>query len=445
MKLPSAVLLLRSHAARASWAVSDALIGPAILLLLSPFLLHQLGAAGFGLWALATAISGFGSVASLGVGLATTKYVAEDLGAGNRAAALSVTRTASTVALAGGLVFIVVLGLAAPALARLAFSRMGDPALVSAALTLGVALLVVQELDAVYAGALRGAQRFDAIGKIELSMRPLWATAVALTAWQSQDTVYALAAGLCVNLLKAVLKATWASSVLRGFCAKTTFDRGQFSRIFHFGKWAWVNGLGIVLFSVADRILVGALLGAADLARYSLCLQLTQFVHVVIAAAWQPVIPIVSGARIDADRLRQFKRLSLLGGAACLLPPLLVAIASPAILSVWVSPQFASENHMLVLGLFASAALLSFGVPTHHILVGLGEMRLIGIIAIVGGILNLSTALVFSAIGVGAFAIGRMVFALLTTLYFARLWQFARSRTRTAAAASDPTAPTAGA
>ncbi len=440
LKFPKSVQHLRGHATRAGWAVSDAFVGPALLLLLTPFLLHQLGAAGFGLWALATAVSGFGSLASLGVGMATTKYVAEDLGAGNQSAALSVTRTATTLALVGGLFLIVVLGLAAPLLARLAFGKMGQPAIVSAALTLGVVLLVIQEIDGVFAGALRGAQRFDAIGKIEMTMRPLWAIAVAATAWHTQDTVFALAASACVNLIKAMIKAAWASRVLHGFCARPAFDRGQFDRIFQFGKWAWLNGLGIVFFSVADRILVGALLGAADLARYSICLQLTQFVHVVIAAALQPVIPVVSGAPITSERLQKLKRLSLIVGSICLLPPLIVALLSPTILTVWVSAAFASENHGLVLGLFASATVLSFGVPVHHILIGLGEIRLIGMIAIVGGLLNLATALVFSSIGVGAFAIGRMVFAALTTLYFARLWQFAKARLRSDAEAIPATA-----
>ena len=99
------------------------------------------------MWALATAISGFGSLASLGVSIATTKYVSEDLGAGNRPSALGVTRSASTVALLGGSILIVVVGLSAPLLARFAFGKMGDHDTVSAALTLGVVLLVTQEFD----------------------------------------------------------------------------------------------------------------------------------------------------------------------------------------------------------------------------------------------------------------------------------------------------------
>ncbi len=428
LKIPQSLQNLRAHAGRAGWAVSDAFIGPLILLLLSPFLLHHLGVAGFGLWALATAISGFGSLASMGVGIATTKYVSEDLGAGNLPSALSVTRSASTVAMLGGLALIVIVGLTAPLLARFAFGKMGDPGTVSEALTLGVLLLVIQEIDGVFAGALRGSQRFDAVGKIEMTMRPSWAIAVALTAWSTQDTVLALYASVAVNALKAAAKAVWASRVLQGFCARPSFDVPQFKRVFRFGKWAWLQGLGIVFFSVIDRILVGALLGAADLARYSICLQLTQVVHVMLSSGLLPLIPAVSGGRQDGERLKKLKRLSVLGGLACLIPPLLVAMLSSTILSLWVNPAFAAENQALVLGLFVSATLLCFFVPVHHILIGLGEMRLIGVLAIVGGLANLAVALVFSGIGVGAFAIGRIVFAVLPMLFFIRLWQIARSK-----------------
>lgn len=445
LKRPLSLARFRSHASRSGWAMSDALVGPALLLLLSPFLLHRLGAAGFGLWALATAISGFGALASFGVGIATTKYVSEDLGAKNPQAALAVTRSAMTVALIGGGTLIALIGLAAPGLASLAFGKMGDRDTVSVALTLGAVLLMLQEVDGVFAGALRGAHRFDAVAKIEMVMRPLWALAVALTAWRTGDTNATLLASVVFNALKAAAKAVSASRVLHGVCVALSFDRNQFARVIHFGKWAWLQGLGIVFFSVLDRMLVGALLGAGDLARYSICLQLTQFVHGIQGAALQPIVPWVSGSPIDTHRMFRLKRLSLIGGAACLVIPLLGALASPWILSLWISPAFAAANQGLVLGLFASAAVLSFGVPVHYMLIGLGEIWLIGVTTVVGGLLNLGTALLFSAIGVGAFAIGRMVFAALTLLFFFRLWQLAKRQLRSDLSASAPVIPAASA
>lgn len=406
------------------------MVGPILLLLLSPFLLHRLGADGFGLWALAVAVSGIGGLASFGVGIATTKQVSEELGAGHAAGAVAVTRGALAVALTMGVLLLVASSLGAPTLAGIAFAKMGDPVSVGAALTLGVALLVVQEVDSVFAGALRGAQRFDRAAQVELLMRPVWAAAVAATAWQTRDTQATLLASASVNAVKALAKGVLASRVIGGHCLLPSTDRRRIGRVIHFGKWASLQGLGVVFFSVADRMLVGALLGAADLARYAICLQLTQFVHVVQAAALQPVVPWISGSRTDSARLDRMKRFSLVGGLACLVIPCTMAVLSPSLLSIWISPAFSVENRGLLLALFASAATLSFGIPAYHMLIGLGEIWVIGVHAVVGGLLGLLTALIISDIGIGAFAAGRMVYAVLGLLLVARLWQVAARASR---------------
>ncbi len=438
LSLPATLLRMRQHAGRVSWALSDAMVGPLLLLLLSPFLLHQLGAEGFGLWALATAISGIGSLASFGVGIATTKHVSEDLGKAAGAAALGVTRSALAVAASAGIALLMISSLVSPQLAAWAFPKMGDPDVVGLALVFGVALLVVQEIDSVFAGALRGAQRFDRAAQVELALRPLWAAAVAITAWHTKDTNATLLASVVVNGLKALAKSVSASQALAGNCALPSFDPMQIARVVRFGKWASLQGVGVVLFSVADRVLVGALLGAGDLARYSICLQLTQFVHSVQGAALQPIVPWVSGAPTDAARMARLKRLAIVGGVGCLVIPAVIALMSPTILSAWISPEFSAENRGLVLSLFASAAVLSFAIPAYYLLIGLGEIRVVGVQAVVGGALGLATALVFSDIGIGAFAAGRMVFALVGLWLILWLWRVARNRRRNTTLAGVP-------
>ncbi len=423
MRLPASLARLRGHASRVSWALSDAVVGPVLLLLLSPFLLRHLGAEGFGLWALAVAVSGIGSLASLGVGIATTKHVSADLGSAAHGAALAVTRAAVAVAGTTGALLVLLGMLASPWLAELAFARMGPRPQVATALVLGVALLVIQEIDAVFAGALRGAQRFDRAAQAELIARPVWAACVAATAWQTQDTTSTLLTSVAVNALKAVVKSALAWGALGGLCAFPAFDPAQIRRVVHFGKWVSLQGVGVVLFSVADRMLVGALLGAADLARYSICLQLTQFVHTLQGAALQPIVPWVSGTRTDAARLARLKRLSVTGGAACLVLPVAGALVAPAILALWIDPAFAEANRSLVTWLFASAAVLSFGIPAYYLLVGLGQIWVAGVQAVASGVLGLATALVFSSLGIVAFAAGRMVYAVLALWLLLRLWQ----------------------
>lgn len=433
---------LESHAQRAGWAATEALVGPVALLLISPWLLRQLGAEGFGLWALAVSISSFGSLASLGVGLTTTKHVAADLADKLPGQAIIVTRAGLTVALALGGSVLVLGSLATPWLGRAVFAKMGEPATVALALTAGLCILVLQEVDAVFAGALRGASRFDAVAKIELLSRPVWLSAVAGTAWATNSVNATLAASLGANGLRLMMKAAAANAILGGACTRPTGDKEAIARMVKFGTWVWIQGIGAVMFSVVDRLLVGSMFGAVDLGRYTLCMQLAQFVHSLQSAALQTVVPWVSGRAMQTGRssFRPLKQVALLGGLACMVAPLAFALASHGILALWISTPFADDNHQLVLLLFASVVILSFSTPGYFVLMGLGDVRFVGLLAIGAGVLALATSVAvasWTALAVSAFALGRSVYGLVNVLALPRLWRLGRQAERLAPAMSS--------
>ena len=92
-------------------------------------------------------------------------------------------------------------------------------------------------------------------------------------------------------------------------------------RLLRFGKWMWMQTLGGLLFSVVDRLVVGAAFGASDLARYSICMQLAQLVHGVQATALQPIFPWVT-ARLASPQpvsAAMLRRIAVFGGLACLI------------------------------------------------------------------------------------------------------------------------------
>jgi O-antigen/teichoic acid export membrane protein len=61
---------------------------------LTPFILHRLGASDFGLWALVGSLVAYGTLLDLGVGAAVTKYVAELRARGEAEKASDVVATA---------------------------------------------------------------------------------------------------------------------------------------------------------------------------------------------------------------------------------------------------------------------------------------------------------------------------------------------------------------
>jgi O-antigen/teichoic acid export membrane protein len=168
-------------------------------ILIAPFLLKTLGIEGFGLWVFAISITGFGQLASVGVGVTTTKHVSADLGAGKPDQAIAATRAALTVALVGGAILLLFIAPLAPFMAEAYFAKMGSVNNVVWALLIGIALLIVQEVDGVFSGALRGAQRYDIAAKVELLSRPIWALSVFSIAWIFKEPLVVLIASLGIN------------------------------------------------------------------------------------------------------------------------------------------------------------------------------------------------------------------------------------------------------
>ena len=413
----------RPHLSRTGWSTLDAVAGPFLAVAVSPILLHRLDSRGFGLWAFAVAIAGFGGLASFGVGVATTRFVAEDRASGRPQDAVEATRAALSVALGGGLLLLALSLAFAPLLAGTLFARMGAVGEVSTALILGVALLALQEVDGVFTGALRGAQRFDLAAQVEIGMRFVWVAAVIGTAWLTRNTVDTLLVSVAVGMFKAILKGRAAQSALLGPCMIPSRATAPMLRLLRLGKWLWVQGLGGILFSVVDRLAVGAIFGAADLARYSICLQLAQLVHGVQATALQPLLPWTI-ARLASDQpasAATLKRIAVIGGLACMVVPLVLIFVADSLLSLWIGAVFAQENSGVCRILIGAYGLLAFNIPIHYLLLGLGSVRFLAATNILASTVSLGASLLLSPWGFGYFVLGKLFFAPLILLNFVML------------------------
>ncbi len=415
---------LRPHIGRATWSVAEQAAGPLLQLALTPFLLRWLGVEEFGLWALVIAVASMGQLASFGAGGATTKHVSADLGAGRPADAVAAVRAAMTVTLGMGLLILALSAWAAVPLATLFFDRMGDAAHVGTALFLAVLLLLAQEMDGVFAAAMRGLQRFDLVARVELLGRLALATVIAVLAWHCRTVIPMLVGAILVTACKSVVRAAMVNRMFHVRNAHwPSTDTEQLRRVTDFGKWQWVQSIGSTLFSVADRLLVGWHFGAADLARYGICLQVAQSVHLLPAAAMQVLFPWLSArtARSNAPSGTRLIKWSLASGAFCILPPLTLAMISEPLLSVWIDADFAEVGTRLLQVLLVAYGVLAFNIPGHYFLLGLGEARFVSMSNLAAGALSIAVSVALMPLGLVAFAAGKLGYGPIILLNYFKL------------------------
>ena len=100
--------------------------------------------------------------------------------------------------------------------------------------------------------------------------------------------------------LSAVLQMIAARAVLGRVRFYPFLSASAFSEVFHFGCFSWLQALAGCVFSYADRLLIGFMLGATSAAYYSVCVQAAQPIHGLIAAGLHFTFPHLSARMTGA-------------------------------------------------------------------------------------------------------------------------------------------------
>ena len=375
------------------WAIVEYAAYPFFMLVATPFFLRWLGAEQYGRWMFVLVFSGFGGLTGLGMGTAATREVSSALGRGDGPNALACVRTCLAVTISGSLAFsllILALGLS---FGGGLFGKIGLWQEVWPLLVFAACLVFLEQVDQVFAGALRGAQRFDISARLETAAKLTSVIAALIAAKITGELSAVLTVVVAITLLRMTAKALFTAQVLSGPAYLPAWHAERAAQIFRFGKWVWLQGMGAALFSTADRLLIGSLLGATSLSHYSICIQLTQQIQSIPAAAAQVLFPAISNrmsARQDFWPLAT--RGSLLVFSSAALAGLLVIIFARPIFLIWLGPEFADQDTFLLRLLAVSFMVLAANVGPHFVLYGLGRSGIVAAANLGAGLLALALA-----------------------------------------------------
>jgi O-antigen/teichoic acid export membrane protein len=408
-----------------AWATVEYGWYPLLLFTVTPLFLSRLGTEQYGLWMLLSATVGFGGVLNSGTGVATIKAISATIGRGEGGDVGYVVRASLAIAILGG-----------SALAFLVFSvfwfagglfgQMGDPALVQLTGAVAALLLWLEQLDNVFSSALKGAEQFGHAARIEIASKTIqiFGGVAILLSWPELWALYAVL--LVVAILRLLAKTMLATHVL-GFSDFRPSLAGT-SEILRFAKWGWLQGVGAVLFGVADRMLVGSLLGAASLTYYSIASQLAMQVHAVTAAGLSVIFPNVSRRLEDGNAFSLWRVTKLTAVGNLLLSSsiaLLLVLFGQEILRLWIGPAAAGPIAEILPWLVGAYWILALNVVPYYVLLGIGRIRFVGLTAMASGAIGL-IAMYVAIIGLGLTGTpaGRGVYAIVSLALIFPLAQY---------------------
>lgn len=420
-----------SRLTNSTWAVFEYGWYPLLVFIATPWFLRQLGTELYGHWMLLTAIVGLGAVLNVGTGAATIKAVSARRGRSDNQGVERAVRVSLGLATVGGLAVALIVLATLYWGGGLLLHRMGDPSAIRLTAIVAAVLIWIEQWDNVFSSAIKGAEYFGAAARIEMTCKTLQVAiaCLVLMRWQSLEALYISL--VCVALARLSTKIHFTMHLL-GIPLPTPSFKAT-SDVFHFAKWGWLQGVGGVFFGVADRLLVGALLGAASLAYYSIASQLAMQIHAISAAGLSVIFPKLSRKLEEGQVTTVWNVVKLTAAGNFLFSSALtlgLVLLGPAILRLWLKPETALPVIHILPWLAGAYWILALNVVPYYTLLGFGRIRAIGLTVLASGTISILTMyLAVTRLGFIGTPAGRACYAIASMILLVPLMQeFARHR-----------------
>ena len=395
------------------------------LLAVTPILLHELGDAAFGVWALAGSVILYLDIFHLGFGIATSKLVAED--AGRRDERVIGTINTSFFVLAGLGVLAMATGVVIAVFSASWFdvpdALTDETTIVFLILAINIGLALPGDT---FGGVLSGYQRYDLLGLVNTFNVVGAAVAGVIVVLNGGGLVGLALATTGVSLLSQLLRYRLVRRLVPGFeLRRKHVQRSRLRLTTRLSGWFLVRDAAELVTMRVDLVVLGAMRPLRDVALYAVGSKLALFCDRGVRPLATLFMPEVSALNADGHHDRVAKlystgtRVVLL---AALPSVLILTILAAPLVEAWVGEGYAtSASVALVLALGLGLRSLSMSAAT--VLVGKGEARTYAGIQSAEAAVNLvASVLLVGPLGPTGVALGTVVGVTAVNLPLMTLW-----------------------
>lgn len=341
-----------------------------------PRVLSGLGAERYGVLSLALVAVGYFAVLELGLGGATTKYVAEALGKADEESLPAIIWTALVVQLGMGALGALLLAAVTPWLAG-SWLRIAPALQPEARQGLYVLCLLVplQLLFPSLIGVLEGAQRFDLANLVGVPTSVSTSLAIYVGAWLGWSLPGIMALMVVARLLMTLWLFVLCLRVFPGMRRSFAFSWGWFKPLLAFGGWSTAGSIVVPALAYCDRFMLGRYMSLSDVTYYSVAFGIMSRVGVLPGTLGRTLFPAFSA--LDAADKGRLEELYLRSCKYALMSyaPLILLLStfSPELFVLWLGPETAARSApILQLLLFGAAAANLTPMPS-TLLLGIGR------------------------------------------------------------------------
>jgi O-antigen/teichoic acid export membrane protein len=403
-----------------SW--SALAINVAVGIFLSPFILHRLGDAAFGIWVLIFSVTGYYGLFDLGIRSSIIRYVSKYTATDDREKLTQFVNTALFSYTGIGVVSMVLTFLLSSSIERFftippelhAQARL-LLLMVGASVSLGFPLGVI-------GGMLEGLQRFYILN---------W-TSIGATLARAALIVFFLNRGyglLTVALITVILPIF--SSILRGILVFRVcpvplglkhVDRAAFRHMANYGSTTFLVLVASRLRFRTDELVLGKMMSLVAVTWFNIGARIVDYAQEFVSSLAQVFVPMSSQSEATGN-LDRVRKIYVAGNRACafLILPIaaILIILGKHIIRIWVGGRYVPHSYPVLVVMIIPFTLMLSQAASGRVLFGLGKHQTLAAVTLIEGIANLilSIALV-PALGIVGDALGTAIPLSFTCLVF---------------------------
>jgi len=356
------------------------LIGQGLPLLVGvvsvPFIIRGLGTDRFGLLSLAWVVLGYFAIFDLGLGRATTKFVAEAWGKGEEKEIPHIAWTSVTVqalfGLLGSIVLIALTPLLVGRILNVPPELIGEAKVMFYILAPSVPIVLISSS---FQGILEAFQRFDLVNAVKIPSSML-TFLLPLLGLYFEFRLPGIVALTLLARIGALLVYIMLDFRIMPQLRKYSGSLSLFPRLFSFGGWVTVTNIVGPILVYLDRFLIGSLISLAAVAYYSAPYEIVTRLSIISTSLSVTLFPAFSSLegvenkeKIGTIFAKSVKYILLTLGPVVLI----VMLFARDILGLWLGTEFSLESTIVLQVLALGVLINSLAHTPFALLQGVGR------------------------------------------------------------------------
>ena len=389
---------------------------------LSPFILHRLGDAAFGIWVLIFAITGYYGLFDLGIRSSIVRYISKARATGDLQYAsriLSTSLFSYTCIGVLSLLLTIVLSIFIDRIftipAEFHSTARWLLLMVGASVSLGFPL-------GVSGGVLEGLQEFAVLNWSNIISTLLRAILIVITIRHGYGLLCVAFITVALPLLTSVYRSFVAMRMLSTSIGLAYVSRAAFREILGYSGASLIMLISARLRFKSDSVILGAFLSASAITYFNIGSRIVDYAGEIVDSLAQIFVPMSShsDALGDMDRLR---KIVVAGNRFCafIIFPIcaLLVLLGKSVIEAWVGVKYVDASYPVLLILLLSTTTILAQAASGRVLMGIGRHQTWAIVTLIEGLANLglSIALV-RPYGIIGDAIGTAAPLVVTTTCF---------------------------